>query len=84
MTMQTKLAKYAKVYSAATISRAAGLSAGSLSAILNSERPNPKVETVRALARALGVDPLWLIDENAGWPPVVAGRPTIEELAEVA
>ena len=80
MKLQLKLAEFGKVYKTATIARASGLSASRLRAIVKSERPNPKLETVNAIALAVGVDPLWLIDDRADWPPIYSGRPAIDDL----
>jgi transcriptional regulator with XRE-family HTH domain len=44
----------------------------------------PKSETAAKLARVLGVDLTWLLDESQAWPPVPAKKPYFPPAPETA
>jgi transcriptional regulator with XRE-family HTH domain len=69
MTIHDKLARLLEIANRSAVCRKAGLSQPTLPNLL-SRRSRPGVDTALKLARALGVDPGWLIDDSKGWPPI--------------
>ncbi len=82
MTLQSKLARLMALYRKRAVAEAAGVSAMTLSNVLSGKH-QPTVKTVFGLARVLGVDPGWLLDDAKGWPPVRI-HATEESAAHVA
>jgi transcriptional regulator with XRE-family HTH domain len=68
MTIHEKLAKLTESYQRSAVCRRAGLHPTTLWRILKTGQM-PTVEVVLSLARTLGIDPGWLIDDSRGWPP---------------
>jgi len=58
----------------AGICRDAGLSESTLWRIIDAHH-TPSTVVAAKLARALSVDPGWLIDDSKGWPPVRVEQP---------
>lgn len=74
MTIHEKLERLTTFCKKTSISRAAGLGAGTLDAILR-RRTQVTSKTGIALARVLSVDAGWLLDDAKRWPPVRAEEP---------
>lgn len=68
MTIHEKLRRLARNMKLASISREAGLAVSYLHNTLKDNRL-PSVDSAARIARTLGVDPGWLIDDTRGWPP---------------
>jgi transcriptional regulator with XRE-family HTH domain len=63
-----KLRRLTLDHNRAAVCRRAGLSENSIHRIL-ARKQTPRADVAARIARALGVDPGWLIDDNRGWPP---------------
>lgn len=68
MTIAEKLKRFSQTHNMSAIARATGVSRTCIGQICKGSQPRASV-AVR-LARALGVDVAWLIDDTAEWPPV--------------
>ena len=69
MTILEKLRRLTEDMHKSRVAKRAGLPATALSNYLN-RGSIPSACIAARLARALGVDPGWLIDDTRGWPPV--------------
>lgn len=77
MTIPEKLKRLAGMMSPTKLSRRTGLGLTSVHSYING-RSIPRADSALALARGLGVDVQWLLDDSRGWPPV-----WIDEVQEV-
>lgn len=71
MTIHQKLERLLRFSSKTAVSRAAGLGASTLGAIL-ARKSDISVNSASSLACVLEVDAAWLMDDSAGWPVVPA------------
>jgi transcriptional regulator with XRE-family HTH domain len=71
-----KLERLTRLMKQKQVSQAAGLGVTTLTNILR-RKSSLAWKTAVSIARVLGVDPAWLMDESKGWPPV-----RVEELEE--
>ena len=74
MTIHEKLERITRYSNRSALSRAAGLGPTTLSMIL-ARRSEITVSTAVKLAKTLGVDLNWLVNPEAGWPPVRVEEP---------
>lgn len=82
MVLREKLGRLLKPYRLDMVATAAGVHVATLHNILKGK--GARVETVRALAQALGVEFTWLVDDVKPWPPVRTDERGIDRLAESA
>lgn len=75
MTIHQKLERLTEFSNLAAISKAAGLGTSTLNNMLV-RKTDPSTRVVIGLARVLGVDPGWLVDDTREWPPVRVETPT--------
>jgi len=68
MSIQQKLSRLLELCNLSAVARKAHVSKFTILSLL-SGRSKPKAETAAKLARALGVDAGWLIDDAQAWPP---------------
>jgi transcriptional regulator with XRE-family HTH domain len=64
-----KLKKLLALHNKKAVARVAGIELGTLLNAISGRR-RPHLETLRSIARVIGVDLAWLEDPRAGWPPV--------------
>jgi transcriptional regulator with XRE-family HTH domain len=69
MTIPQKLERLLADMNRSAVARRAGVAVGVLWKITALKR-TPRADVAARLARALGVDAGWLIDDTRGWPPV--------------
>lgn len=69
MTFREKLWRLTATHNRAAISRQAGLSDTYLNATLY-RKSRISIKAAVALAKVLGVEPGWLMDDAQDWPPV--------------
>ena len=81
MLLHEKVRRLIRPYKKSFIAKAAGLSVQTLLNVLSGNKA-PTLETARALAKPLGVEVGWLVDDEKGWPPVRT-RPTTDSLPEL-
>jgi transcriptional regulator with XRE-family HTH domain len=70
MNIHGKLRSLLKNMNKSAVCKSVNLSVATLEGIIGERRSIPNANTALKLARALGVDPGWLIDDSKGWPPV--------------
>lgn len=75
MTFKEKLSRLTEDMIKARISRRAGLPPNAINDYINKGH-TPGAHNAVSLARALGVDVGWLIDDAREWPPVRVETPT--------
>ena len=80
MTVNEKLNRLASMMSPTKLAKASGLK---MTTVFNyiSGKSVPSAQNVLPIARALGVDVHWLLDDRAGWPPVYAEDPNSQPTA---
>ena len=69
MTFAAKLSRLLRVARVAPVAKAAQISQNTLY-VLAAGKHQPTLSKAAAIARALGVDLGWLVDDSKGWPPV--------------
>jgi transcriptional regulator with XRE-family HTH domain len=67
MKMSEKLARLMRHMNLSKVARASGVSRPVIDKYLTGARP--RSDLALSLARTLGVDPAWLIDDAQAWPP---------------
>jgi DNA-binding XRE family transcriptional regulator len=78
MNIIEKLWRLTKLTNKQAVAREAGIHGNTLVSILSGKR-NPSLPTARALARTLGVDLGWLVDDSRGFPAVyVENKPDLK------
>jgi hypothetical protein len=82
MTLHEKLARLTELSHKSAVSRRAGLHPTTLWRIIKTGQ-SPSVDVALALAKALCVDPGWLIDDARQWPPAWTNAPETSD-AKVA
>lgn len=82
MTIHDKIERLTRFASKGAISRAAGLGYTTLNAIV-ARKSAVTTKTAIALARVLGVDAGWLMDDAKGWPPVRTEGADSEDAAAI-
>jgi len=80
MTFHEKLRRLLEDMNRTKVARRAGILPTNINNYLRRESV-PGIDAALKLARALGIDPGWLIDDSKGWPPV---RVREEELQTTA
>jgi len=68
MTFHEKISRLLVNMNRSAVSRASGVKLPTLQNYLV-KRSLPNIDNAAKLARTLGVDPGWLIDDTRGWPP---------------
>jgi transcriptional regulator with XRE-family HTH domain len=69
MQLHEKISRLLKPYNRSVIAQAAGVTPETLhNAALG--RCTPRLQTLKRIAVALGVDVSWMIDDSQVWPPV--------------
>jgi transcriptional regulator with XRE-family HTH domain len=74
MTFHEKLQRLTEDMHKTKVSRRAGLSPTAISVYID-KKYTPGIGIAVRIARALGVDPGWLIDDAREWPPVRMEHP---------
>jgi len=69
MTIHEKIERLTQLSNRSAVSKAAGLGSSSLTTMLY-RKSDVAASSAASLARVLGVDPGWLIDDTREWPPV--------------
>jgi hypothetical protein len=69
MTIHEKIDRLTKLANRRAVSKAAGLGSSTLGTILR-RKAGITTTTATALARVLGIEVGWLVDDSQGWPPV--------------
>lgn len=80
MKFRQKLERLTRFANKRKMSIAAGLGANTLYGLV-SDGNDASLSTVTAIAKVLGVDVGWLVDDSRGWPPVHASDPCPEPKA---
>jgi hypothetical protein len=70
MSTQEKLRQLTRMHNKRAVSIEAGLAPNSFRAILTKKQIDISARTAAALARVLGVDLVWLLDDSRGFPEV--------------
>ena len=70
MNFHIKIARLLMDKNLAAVGRRAGVSQATMWKLRYRKRV-PGIDTAAKLARALGIDVGWLVDDAAGWPPVL-------------
>lgn len=73
MTIQAKLQHLTQTSNRSEVARLAGIRIGAISGVLRN-RNAPKADVAFRMARALGVDLAWLLDDERELPAVMAGQ----------
>ncbi|HMO25456.1 MAG TPA: helix-turn-helix transcriptional regulator [Tepidisphaeraceae bacterium] len=69
MTFTEKLRRLMKMHRPKMVAQVAGVSRATMAALVAGKH-QPMIGTANAIARAVGVDVGWLIDDTRDWPPV--------------
>jgi plasmid maintenance system antidote protein VapI len=80
MTIHEKLERLTRLMNRKAVCEAAAIGPMTLGNILH-RKSSVMAPTALALARVLGVDPGWLIDDSKGWPPVRVEEPEVHHAA---
>jgi DNA-binding phage protein len=80
MTLREKLERLTEFSNRKRICKAAGLSSNVLYGIIV-EGKDPCLGTIAAIAKVLGIELSWLVDERASWPPVFTPDRSPEPMA---